>query len=93
MIASSKELKIGQFVKSRAGRDKDKIFIVIDIADDVYVYIADGDMRKLEQPKRKKVKHLTALDRVSEAVATRAGEQKKMTNALIRGEIEDAGLI
>jgi ribosomal protein L14E/L6E/L27E len=93
MIVSSEELKIGQFVKSKAGRDKDKIFIVVGIADAAYVYIADGDMRKLEKPKRKKVKHLIALDRISEAVAGRSDEQKRPNNALLRSEIEDAGLI
>ncbi len=58
MLKSSRELQVGQFVKSRAGRDKGKVFIVYEVINDAYVYVVDGDLRKLEKPKKKKVKHL-----------------------------------
>jgi ribosomal protein L14E/L6E/L27E len=54
----TKELSIGQVVKSRAGRDNGRVFLVLDIIDDQYVHIVDGDLRKLNNPKKKKVKHL-----------------------------------
>ena len=49
---------IGQLVIATAGRDANKKFIVICIINDQYVYISDGDTRKLENPKKKKLKHL-----------------------------------
>ena len=35
---------IGRFVWSKAGRDKDRLFIIIDVTDDAHVLIADGDL-------------------------------------------------
>ena len=47
------ELSRGQIVKSLSGRDKDRYFVILDI-EDGYVWLADGKVRKLEHPKRKK---------------------------------------
>jgi len=93
MLNSSKELEIGQFVKSKAGRDKDRIFIIIEIVDEQFVKIADGDIRKLEKPKIKKVKHLIKLKFFSEDLHEKIGSEKKITNAMLRKEVEKTGLI
>lgn len=53
----------GRIVISRAGRDEGRRFVVIE-ADDTYAMIADGDLRKVDRPKKKKRKHLTATARV-----------------------------
>lgn len=47
----------GMIVKSAAGHDKDGFYVIVDIIDGC-AYIADGDLRKLEKPKKKNVKHL-----------------------------------
>lgn len=93
MIKSSKELEVGQFVKSRAGRDKERVFIVVEIIDEHYVHVADGDLRKLEKPKKKKVKHLNKLDLISAEVKDKVLSDMKLNNALLRKEVEKAGLI
>ncbi|MBM7561818.1 KOW domain-containing RNA-binding protein [Fusibacter tunisiensis] len=93
MIQSSKELEVGQFVKSRAGRDKDRVFIVVGIMDDFFVQIADGDLRKLEKPKIKKVKHLNKLNMISDDVRDKLLNEGKLNNALLRKEVERAGLL
>lgn len=58
-------LKAGQIVKSIAGHDKDRFYVVVDVEKNS-VTIADGKMRKLEKPKRKNMLHIrptnTALD-------------------------------
>ena len=46
-------------VLSRAGRDAGRYFAVLDVADG-YATIADGDLRKLDKPKHKKIIHLGA---------------------------------
>lgn len=43
----------GQIVFSKCGRDKGRAFIVYDFNEE-YVFIVDGDLRKLEKPKKKK---------------------------------------
>ena len=49
------DIVTGSAVYSRAGRDKGDLFIVIS-CENGYVYIADGDKRKLHNPKKKKNK-------------------------------------
>ena len=52
--------EVGRVVESTQGRDRGRLFVVISVVDDDFVLIADGDLRKVERPKRKKVKHLHA---------------------------------
>ena len=49
----------GRVVESTQGRDKGYFFLVLEAAGDI-VTIADGSRRKLENPKKKKTKHLRA---------------------------------
>ena len=51
------ELKRGMLVKSKAGRDKDCIYVIGDVRNE-YVYLADGRLRTVDHPKRKKKKHV-----------------------------------
>ncbi|MEI6603069.1 MAG: KOW domain-containing RNA-binding protein [Clostridia bacterium] len=55
---------IGRLVKSKAGRDKGRLFLILQIIDEHYVFIADGDLRKIETPKKKKMKHLQLTNTV-----------------------------
>lgn len=52
------DLVPGQLVTSLAGRDKGQPFFVIEVLDDRYVTVADGDKRSGKNPKRKNVRHL-----------------------------------
>ncbi|MBQ6077189.1 MAG: RNA-binding protein [Clostridia bacterium] len=51
-------LETGEIVLSRAGRDRNRAFVVIEVLDSEYVLIADGRLRTLDRPKKKKRKHL-----------------------------------
>lgn len=48
----------GRVVRSLQGRDKGRCFIILSAGDDDFVLMADGDLRKVQRPKRKKKKHL-----------------------------------
>jgi ribosomal protein L14E/L6E/L27E len=48
----------GSVAVSLAGRDKGRRFIVVGVLDEDHVLIADGRLRKIEKPKKKKLKHL-----------------------------------
>lgn len=74
-----KELSLqnGRAVLSKAGRDKGKIFLIVDIIDAQYVLIADGYLRKSESPKKKKIKHLKLLPFVSNDIFSKI-EQKQL---------------
>ena len=53
----SAELTVGDLVVSRAGRDKGRPFVVLR-AEEGFVYLADGDLRRLAKPKKKKRMHV-----------------------------------
>jgi ribosomal protein L14E/L6E/L27E len=81
-------IQVGQYVRSKAGRDKNHVFIVLEVIDHEYVYLTDGDVRRLERPKKKKSKHLYEFSQISEVVREKIKDDKKLTNLMIRKEIE-----
>ena len=54
------EYNIGMLARSKAGHDKDKVYVIID-ADQTYVYLADGRIRTLNNLKKKKRKHVQII--------------------------------
>ena len=56
---------IGWMACSKAGHDKDKIYIIIEETDK-YVWLADGDIRKADNPKRKSRKHIQVIKKTAD---------------------------
>ncbi len=52
--------EVGRVVQSTQGRDRGRLFIVTSVVDGDFVLMADGELRKADHPKRKKIKHLHA---------------------------------
>lgn len=75
---------LGQVVYSKAGRDAGKKFIVVDVIDELYVLISDGDLRRIEKPKKKKIKHLKLSEEVIENISDKLIKKMKVTNSEIR---------
>ena len=48
----------GRVVLSTQGRDEGRYFIVLEVIDENFVLMADGLTRKIDHPKKKKIKHL-----------------------------------
>lgn len=55
-------MKIGSVVRSTAGRDQGRELVVLEMQGE-YLLLADGKVRKLACPKRKKRKHLADTGR------------------------------
>ena len=70
-------------VLSAAGRDQGRIFFVLD-TDGVYATIADGKIRKVEHPKRKKLKHLRLAGRSDSYVAEKIRQGDAVLNSELR---------
>ncbi len=47
----------GQLVRSKAGRDKTRTLAVLEVEGEMLL-LADGNLRKVRDPKRKKAKHV-----------------------------------
>ena len=74
----------GQIVYSKAGRDKEKYFVIIEVIDENYVFISDGDMRRVDNPKKKKIKHLLIMKKQAKNVMDKMRDSKRITNSDIR---------
>ncbi len=53
-------LEVGRVVRSKAGRDAGRLFVIISELDSDYVLMCDGALRGKNRPKKKKRKHLEA---------------------------------
>ena len=76
-------IEISDVVCALRGRDSGKYFMVIGKEDD-FVMLADGRGRRLEKPKRKKLKHITPAGSADGRTAQKLREGQKVTNAEIR---------
>ena len=77
-------------VISTAGRDKDELFYVIE-AEENFVFIADGKGRKIENPKRKKLKHVRRVTRTDSRVAEKLRNGDKVLNSELRRDLASFG--
>lgn len=82
-------LTLGQVVYSIAGRDKGNKFIVIDIVDESYVLISDGDLRRIENAKKKKIKHLKITGEVVQTLCDKLEKKVRVSNSEIRKALSE----
>ncbi len=78
------EITLGQVAISKAGRDKGRTFIIWQIVDDTFVLIVDGDLRRVERPKKKRIKHLKFTEDIIEKLNEKLIKNDKITNSEIR---------
>lgn len=62
--------------------------IVID-ANDEYVYLCDGNLRKIENPKKKKIKHIEVTEYFSEVIAEKIINNNKISNQDIKKALKE----
>lgn len=77
----------GDIVISKAGRDKGKHFIVLAVIDEQFVFVADGDLRRVDNPKRKKWKHLEKTGNVSAFIQEKLKADIRITNPDLKKEL------
>lgn len=83
--------QIGRLCYSKAGRDQGRYYIVTELIDGTYVMIADGALRRLDKPKKKKLKHLRMTPIVLEEAAQRLGSGQKLADGELRNMIRRTG--
>ena len=77
-------IEIGSVVRSMAGRDQGRLFIVIQEIDDDFVLIANGRLRGMDRLKKKRRRHLKAIGAVVEELRGRLAEGGKVEDHEIR---------
>lgn len=74
---------LGKIVYSKSGRDKGKYFIIVGIINELYVYISDGELRKVEKPKKKKLKHLLVTNNTVDEIKDLIVAGKTIQNSYV----------
>ncbi|MBX6394237.1 MAG: KOW domain-containing RNA-binding protein [Alicyclobacillaceae bacterium] len=75
---------IGDIVEVRQGREAGQFMVVIGRLDDRYVWLADGDKRTVERPKKKNVLHVRPTGKRAEEALARLHTMGKVTDADLR---------
>ena len=80
------DIQIADVVKATAGREKGKLFYVLNV-DDQYLLLGNGKDRTLEQPKRKKRRHVDKVLRSETRVAQKLRQGDKVLNSELRRDL------
>ena len=77
------EIAKSNIVRSDAGRDKGKLFVVLAVEGE-YLLLADGKGRKVESPKRKKRRHVLFVAADDTRLSDKIKSEEKITNSELR---------
>jgi ribosomal protein L14E/L6E/L27E len=75
----------GQVVVSKCGRDKGRFLVVLDVFD-TYLFLADGKLRTLKSPKKKKIKHVQQTNHILDLLKPCCG--RALQDADIRKQLK-----
>jgi large subunit ribosomal protein L14e len=76
--------RLGQIVRILRGREAGLYAIVIGLEEPNYVWLADGDQRTFDRPKKKNVKHIQPTNKVAEEIAHILLNSGRVSNAMLR---------
>ncbi|AZO96524.1 KOW domain-containing RNA-binding protein [Halocella sp. SP3-1] len=85
----SSRFELGDLVISTAGRDEGKYYLVVKIVDEDYIQVSDGDKKRIENPKRKNIKHVRPAGYHFEEISIWLLEGKRVRNEDIKKAIKD----
>ncbi len=80
------DISKADIVISMAGRDQGKLYFVLRV-EDGYAYLIDGKQRTMEDPKRKKLRHLRFAARIDSTVARKLLQGDKVTSSELRRDL------
>ena len=80
------DIQIADVVIATAGREKGKLFYVLNV-DQQFLLLGNGKDRTLEQPKRKKLRHVEKVLRSETRVALKLRSGDKVLNGELRRDL------
>ncbi|OUM87967.1 MAG: hypothetical protein BAA01_11080 [Bacillus thermozeamaize] len=87
----SKEIEMpkpGQVVLVTQGRDAGTFALVIRVEDERFVWIADGNKRRFDKPKKKNIRHIRPMPYFSAEVIRSLEETGRVPNSKLRFAIQ-----
>ena len=67
------KIRLGSIAYSKSGRDSGSYYLIVGLEGE-FAYIADGRIRKLAKPKKKKLKHLRLRGEVNESIGEKLSD-------------------
>ena len=77
-------IEIGSIVRSKAGRDQGRLFVVVQDVDSDFVMVANGALRGMDRLKKKRRKHLKPTGGVVEELRDRIANGEPIGDHEIR---------
>lgn len=84
---------IGRMVLSKAGRDKKQLYILIRQLDSEYVLLSNGATKTMQQPKKKKLKHLSTMEVIDEDLRKAIIDNEKSADIKIKRFLKLKGIV
>jgi len=81
---------VGRIAFSLAGRDKGRAFFIVG-EENGHVLLADGSLRKLDRPKKKKCRHIRVEQQVAETIGSRLLEGGPVLDSELRAALLELG--
>lgn len=84
-----KDSLIGRFATSKAGHDKDCLYVIVAEEGD-FVCLCDGRLKTIDKPKKKRKKHVQMINRkVNGALLQKLCDKEKVLDEEIKYEIKN----
>ena len=80
------DISKADIIVSMAGRDKGGLFYVLRV-EDGYAYLVNGKQRTMDNPKRKKLRHLRFAARIDSNVAQKILRGDKVASSELRRDL------
>jgi ribosomal protein L14E/L6E/L27E len=82
-------IELGDIVISKTGRDEGKVYLITKIIDENFIEVANGDTRKLANPKKKRIKHVSKLNTRCDAIAQKLIANKKVYDSEVYSALKN----
>jgi ribosomal protein L14E/L6E/L27E len=84
---------IGKVVLSKAGRDRNHLYVVVRQINEEYVLLANGNTKSMNMPKKKKIKHLSILEDIDDEILSLIKSCDKSTDLKIKRFLKLKGIV
>jgi len=82
------KFNIGEIVEVLMGRESGKYMIIIEVGDR-QVYLADGDKRKFDRPKKKNTRHIRSTGFIAKEIVDSIADSGRVSNAKLRYVLQE----
>ena len=84
---------VGKVVLSKAGRDKNHLYVIVKQLDEQYVFLANGSTKTILKPKKKKLKHIEIVNVINDEIKSCIANDDISTDLKIKRFLKFEGIV